>query len=181
MKVWNDKKNLIILSGLVTLTVCLLSIQLNTIRKEKWERDKKEYLFEQQQLKQEMEPLMKEAKEVMRGEKTATGELALYNFQGDGWYENIVSIDADVNIIVAEINGNKGSLVVEYYIHRFDKSGKKVSWSESDACVWHIAKEDDKWILAEVPDPIGGARDEARRLMTKMYEFGEIQIAEEVR
>lgn len=173
MHSWSNKKSIIIVVIIVAIIVLLILIQRN--QRKKWEEEKKGYLSEQQRLKEELEPLMEEARMVMRGEKMATGALALYNFEQDG-YENIADIDVDVDIIVAEINGNEGTLVVEYHIHRLDDTGKKVSWNESLGTIWRIEKEKDgSWVLVDTPYPEGGedAMKEVEKLTKKLRMFKE--------
>lgn len=171
MHSWSNKKSIIIVIIIVVLIVLLVLIQ----QRKKWEEEKKGYLSEQQTLKEELEPLMEETRMVMRGEKKATGVLALYNFERDG-YENIADIDADVDIIVAEINGNEGTLVVEYHIHRLDDTGKEVSWNESLGTIWKIEKEkDSRWALVDIPYPEGGedAMKEVEKLTEKLRMYKE--------
>lgn len=179
-----DVLNKKIITGIVGIIVimvvmiCLLKKPVYKWRREKWNEKRKEYLMEQQRLKQELEPFMEDARKVMRGEVTATGELALYNFEPED-YENVTELDANAEIIVADIHGDRGSIVITYYIRRLNKNGKCISSESSDASVWIVSKtKEGKWKLEEDPDPIGGNREEAERLLKKMIEYGIVEYNE---
>lgn len=170
---WIKRACIVFISVLaVVLIVCIQKSQ-----KKKWEEERREYLFEQQSIKKELEPLMEEARSVMRGQKTETGEMALYNFSPDGYYGNVSHIDADADIIVADIQGDKGTLVITYYIHRLDKTGECISSEDCDIMVWEIAKNG-VWELVNVPDPLGGDRERAEKLMEKMMAYGVVEYNE---
>ena len=172
-----NKKKIVAIMGIVVIIICIVLVPVHKMLRKKWEKDRKEYLLKQQQLKQELEPFMEEAKKVMRGQKTETGEMALYNFSPDGYYENVSYIDADADIIVADIQGDKGTLVITYYIHRLDKTGECISSEDCDIMVWEIAKNE-TWELVNVPDPLGGDRERAEKLMKKMMEYGVVEYNE---
>ena len=172
MIVWNKKRKIVTTVAVMVFIVVLVAAGIK-IQKKMWEKEKKEYLAEQERLKQELEPFMEEARAVMRGEKTATGELAYYNFYQEG-YEDVTSIDADANIIVAEIHGDKGALVVEYHIEYLDKNEKRVSGGGSLGHVWKIEKaEDGSWVLVDIPHAEGGEESvkEAEKLMKKLRKY----------
>lgn len=172
MRVRNKK--IVVLTTIIIFISSLLIVGMK-IKKEKWKEDKRKYLLEQQMLKQELEPFMEEARNVMRGEKMGSGQMSYYEFHQEG-YENVTAIEADANIVVAEINGDKGTLVVEYYINRLDKNGKKISWAGSVGSVWKIEKgENGSWALVDIPNSEGGEElvKEVEKLTEKMRKYGE--------
>lgn len=147
-------------------------------QKKKWEAERQYYLIEQQSIKKELEPLMEEARSVMRGEKQERENLLkIYNFHQDG-YKDVVSIDADAEIVVADMQDGKGTLVVTYFIHQLNKDGEIVSWDEcggeSVGTIWEIERQEDgRWEVIDIPYPEGGedSMKEVEKLVKKLKEY----------
>ena len=115
---------------------------------------------------------MEEARSVMRGEKMATDELEIYNFKKD-LFEDVEELDADVNIVVADIKGNEGTIVVDYEIDRLNGNKKKISWA-GGLCIWNIYKDTkNEWRVARIPYPEGADEEveEINKMMKKMYKY----------
>lgn len=173
---WIKRACIVFISVLaVVLIVC--------IQKKKWEEERREYLFEQQSIKKELEPLMEEARSVMRGEKQEKRNfLKIYNFHQEG-YKDVVDIDADAEIVVADMQGEKGTLVVTYFIRRLNKDGEIVSWNEcggeSVGTIWEIEKQGDgRWEIINIPYPEGGedSMKEVEKLIEKFKKYQNSEI-----
>lgn len=166
------QKSRILIAIIILLAAGIIFIAAAWIYTLQYEKNKREYMLEQLRCKEELEPLMEEARSVMRGEKMATDELEIYNFEKD-LFEDVEEIDADVNIVVADIKGNEGTIVVDYEIDRLNGNKKKISWA-GGLCIWNIYKDTkNEWRVSQIPYSEGGeeAVQEINKMMKKMYKY----------
>ena len=167
------QKSRILIAIIILLAAGIIFIVAAWIYTIQNEKNKREYMLEQLRCKEELEPLMEEARGVMRGEKMATDALEIYNFKKEGYYENVKEIDANANIVVADIKGNEGTIVVDYEIDRLNGNKKKISWA-GGLCIWNIYKDTkNEWRVARIPYPEGADEEveEINKMMKKMFKY----------
>lgn len=141
----------------VLLVICTIMFVLfitDFLRTRYVQIQKKEYEKEQTRLKKELEPLMKEIQLIMKGEVFAEKKtpLALFNYSKES-YPDVIKIDADAELVEAELTGDEGNMTIKYEIEYYDINGECKMKANSLNQMIKIKKIDGKWQVIKIINP----------------------------
>lgn len=104
--------------------------------------------------KKELEPLMKEIQLIMKGEAFAEKKtpLALFNYSKES-YPDVIKIDADAELVEAELAGDEGTMIIKYEIEYYDINGECKMKANSLNQMIKIKKIDGKWQVIKIINP----------------------------